>query len=69
MEYTGKYYSKNTTDYGLVNILEYRSDSKYPYCECSKCGKDIKRLMYVVQSPENDTEIAYLGADCVQKLK
>ena len=52
-----------------VAILKYESEHKnIPYCECSRCGKPIKRTMYVVQSKETDVELFYLGADCIKKL-
>lgn len=65
MEYTGKYRTVNSKKYGTVGILEYKSDSKIPYCECTRCGKDIKRIMYVVQD-SNDIEVEYLGAECIK---
>ena len=51
-----------------VSILKYVDDSegKIPYCNCDRCGKSIKRILYVVQSAETDVEMLYLGADCVK---
>lgn len=69
MEYTGK--SKKMYSEVLqedVIILQYRSRHNAPYCTCSRCGRDIKRLMYVVQSCETDIELMYLGSCCVKKL-
>lgn len=65
MEYTGEYKTVNSKKYGTVNILKYKSESKMPYCECTRCGKDIKRIMYVVQD-SNDYEVEYLGSECIK---
>ena len=51
-----------------VGILKYESKDNAPYCECSRCGKPIKRVMYVVQSKETDLEHFYLGAECIKKI-
>ena len=71
MEYTGKYWEMESKELGeTVNILEYKAENRKhlaAWCECSKCGKPIKRLMYVVQDME-DIEVMYLGADCVKKF-
>ena len=73
MEYTGKWWSVNSAEYGPVNILEYKSDSKFPYCDCSRCGQPIKKHMFVVQcaeeGPELDVEMAYLGSECIKHLR
>lgn len=67
MEYTGKYKTQHSEMCGEdVSILEYRSNSKYPYTECSMCGKPIIKKMFVVQSTETDTELMYLGSECVK---
>jgi len=69
MKYIGKYKNMYSNTCGEeVSILEYRSDNKYPYCECTMCGKDIKRHMFVVQSRKTDIELMYLGADCIKKF-
>lgn len=68
MKYTGKYRTMDSKKYGKVNILEYRSEDGVPYCECDKCGKDIKRRMFVVQDAQTDIEILYLGAECIKKF-
>lgn len=65
MEYTGKFRTVNSKKYGPVYIMEYKSESKMPYCECSRCGKDIKKIMYVVQD-SRDIEVEYLGSDCIK---
>lgn len=55
-----------------VAILKYeapKSEAHIPYCDCSFCGKPIKRVMYVVQSDKTDVELYYLGAECIKKLK
>lgn len=51
-----------------VSILEYKSNDNFPYCECTRCGKDIKRKMYVVQSDKTDIELMYLGSDCYKRF-
>ena len=51
-----------------VSILKYtRNDTLY-FCECSRCGKLIKRVMYVVQNDDTDVEMLYLGSECIKKL-
>ena len=47
-----------------VAILKYTSKDRVPYCQCSRCGKNITRAMYVVQSRETDVELFYLGPCC-----
>lgn len=49
-----------------VSILKYKSKDSYPYCDCSRCGKPIKRIMFVVQSQETDVELFYLGTECIK---
>lgn len=66
-EFCGYRYSRDVEE--EVAILKYESKSKIPYCKCSKCGKDIKRTMYVVQSKKTDVEIFYLGSECYKNLK
>ena len=69
MEYTGNYRTMYSELCGEdVSILEYRSRDNIPYCECTRCGKDIKRRMFVVQSKETDVELMYLGADCIKQF-
>lgn len=69
MEYTGKWSEKYSEQFGeVVYILEHKSESKVPYCDCSRCGKPIIRKMFVVQSKETDIELAYLGSCCIKKL-
>lgn len=69
MEYTGKHKTMRSTICGeVVSVLEYKGDNDIPYCECSRCGKDIKRKMYVVQSAETGIELMYLGAECIKKF-
>ena len=65
MEYTGEYKEITSKNYGKVYILKYKSEQPYPYCECTMCGKPIKRTMYVVQD-ENDIELEYLGSECIK---
>lgn len=52
----------------LVAVLEYKSKSNVPYMECSRCGKDIKRTMYVVQDIETGVEMEYLGTTCAKHI-
>lgn len=67
MEYTGEYRSIFSKQLGEnVSILKYKSDSKFPYTECSRCGQLIKKTMYVVQSDETDVELLYLGSECIK---
>ena len=72
MEYTGKYWSMNSVVFGKVNVLEYKSKSKFPWDTCTRCGKNLIRHMYVVQcaeeGPELDVEMAYLGPECIKHL-
>ena len=53
-----------------VAILKYedKSNSKVPYCDCDRCGKPIKRIMYVVQNAETDCEMFYLGSECIKHI-
>ena len=69
MEYT-KFmgYKRSNIAGEEVAILKYESKSNAPYCECSRCGKPIKRTMYVVQSRETDVELFYLGSECFKKF-
>ena len=72
MDYTGKYWSMNSVIFGKVNVLEYKSKSKFPFTTCSRCGQPIRKHMYVVQcaeeGPEEDVEMAYYGAECIKHL-
>ena len=69
MEYTGRFRTMYSEDCGEdVAILEYRGSDKVPYCDCTRCGKPITRIMYVVQSRETGVEEMYLGSDCIKKL-
>ena len=52
-----------------VAILRYKSEDSVPYCQCSRCGKPIKRIMYVVQSCATDCETFYLGAECIKHFE
>ena len=65
MKYTGKYRTANSAEYGAVSILEYRSTHSWPYIECSRCGKLIRRTMFVVQDSRG-IEVEYLGSECVK---
>lgn len=52
-----------------VVIMKYQMEGnlhKIPYCECTRCGKGIKRTMYVVQSAKTDVELMYLGPECIK---
>ena len=67
MEFTGlhkKMYSHVAGEH--VFILKYQSKDSIPYCDCSRCGKPIKKTMYVVQSQETDVELFYLGSECIK---
>lgn len=67
MEYTGRYktqYSEILDE--DVNILEYKSNDQIPYCDCDRCGKPIKKKMYVIQSCATDIEMMYLGSECIK---
>ena len=71
MEYTGKHKTLFSQICGeTVNVLEYKDETKMniPYCECTRCGKPIKKTMYVIQSKETDVELMYLGSDCIKKF-
>ncbi len=69
MEYTGKYWRAFSKKYNKeVDILEYASKDKFPYCECSRCGKNIISKMYVVQDIEDQTEMEYLGSECIKHI-
>lgn len=52
-----------------VDVLEYRENgnAEHTYTECDCCGKPIKRRMFVLQDPETDVEVAYLGSECLKK--
>lgn len=67
MEFKGLY-KKMRSDIagGDVTILKYESKEKYPYCDCSRCGKPIKKIMYVVQDDKTDVEMFYLGSECIK---
>lgn len=67
MEYT-KYLGKDRLNGQDVSLLLYESKDKVPYCDCSRCGKPIKRKMIVVQDAETAVEMFYLGTDCYRKL-
>lgn len=69
MEYTGNFKTMFSETCGEnVAILEYKSKDNVPYCDCTRCGKPIKRIMYVVQSNGTGVELMYLGSDCVKKF-
>ena len=69
MTYTGNYRAFYSEAAGEnVNVLEYRSKDSIPYCTCTRCGKAIRRKMYVVQSAATDVELMYLGAECIKHL-
>lgn len=72
MEYTGKWWTRYSDDFGQeVNILEYKDKKNkfIPYCDCTRCGKPIKSHMFVIQDTVDDVEMAYYGADCIKHLK
>ena len=69
MRYTGLYKKMySTLANENVSILKYESADNIPYCTCSRCGKPIKRKMFVVQSEESGVEMFYLGAECIKKF-
>lgn len=74
MDYTGNYKTIDSEVLGhKVNILEYRAASgeRLSPCfweVCSRCGKPIRRVMYVVQDAETDVEELYFGADCIKRF-
>ena len=69
MEYKG-YRTVVSEKYGEnVHIMKYAGEEKFPYIECSRCGKLIKRTMYVIQNTETDVEMEYLGSDCIKHFK
>lgn len=70
MEYTGFLgYMDSYVAGEEVAILKYEDkNSNIPYCDCSRCGKPIKRVMYVVQSRETDVELFHLGSECIKKF-
>ena len=35
---------------------------------CDRCGKPIKRTMYVAQSVETGIELGYFGSECVKYI-
>ncbi len=49
-----------------ISILKYSIKSTIPYCDCDRCGKPIKRTMYVAQSKETDVELGYFGSECIK---
>lgn len=67
MEYTGKYREMYS---GIFNedvfIFEYKSKEKFPWCDCDRCGRPIIKKMYVVKSKDNNTELMYLGSECIK---
>lgn len=69
MKYTGKYKTVYSHTFGeMVNILEYSSKDKVPYCNCERCGQPIVRKMFVVQSANTDIELSYLGSECIKHM-
>lgn len=75
MEYTGEYYYRWSEVAGEeVAVLKYADkehrlkNSRICYEHCSRCGRPIKNVMYVVQSKETDVELFYLGSECIKKL-
>lgn len=67
MKYTGNYKRMHSdVCQEDVCVLEYKSKDNVPYCNCTRCGKPIKKTMYVVQSAETDIELMYLGSDCIK---
>ena len=51
-----------------VSVLKYSSRYNFPYCDCSRCGKPIRKVLYVVQSDETGIELFYLGSECIRKF-
>jgi hypothetical protein len=46
MEYTGVFKQMYSHVAGEnVSILKYKSKDSQPYCNCSRCGKPIKRII------------------------
>ena len=67
MKYTGRFRKMYSDVCGEdVSVLEYESDDKFPYCTCTRCGKPIKKKMFVVQSDESGIELMYLGTECIK---
>lgn len=74
VEFTGKWFTIKgccAFDGRDVNVLEYKDSGKHIdgwyYETCTRCGKRLKNHFYVVQD-QDDTEIAYIGAECVKHL-
>ena len=74
MDYTGRYRTVDSELLGhKVNILEYRANngehlSRCFWENCTRCGKPIRNVMFVVQDAETDVEEMYLGSDCIKKF-
>lgn len=69
MERTGKQIRKFSEMFDEnVVIFEERSTSKFPYCDCDRCGKPIVRKMFTVQSCETGIELGYFGSECVKYI-
>lgn len=47
---------------------EERPNKGCSYIECDRCGKPIKRIMFVVQSKDTFVELGYFGAECVKSI-
>ena len=69
MKHTGRYKTIYSHVFGeKVDVLEYSSTDKVPYCSCDRCGKPIIKRMWVVQSAETGIELSYLGSECIKHL-
>ena len=69
MKFTGKCKQLRSSIFDEdVVVLEYVSKSSVPYCTCSRCGKPLKKRMFVVQSVNSDIELTYFGAECIDYL-
>ena len=51
-----------------VIIFEEKSNSSCAYMDCDRCGKPIKRTMYVAQSVETGIELGYFGSECLKYI-
>lgn len=61
----GKYFSQSLQQ--NVWVSKIIRDSKFPYCECEKCGKLLYTGFYSVTLEQEGTEALY-GSECVKKL-
>ena len=70
-EYIGNFFTienSSVFDGQTVNALEYRSKKSTLQGRCFRCGRELRRHWFTIQTAEDDLVICDVGAECVKRL-